>query len=294
VIPATPLRSTPARSVRSAVVRGLSLLGFALLAACASPGPAEHYPELSQMPSLPQGVTPAAERQKVIEDLKREAGPTAAKQPAVPPKPAAEEQPTSSLAPADDGLIGACEMDLAAAKPVRLAEAAVPPLRGTLHGNWHAAPAPPSAAPPSAAPPPMVANPPAGVGITGSVAVPAQIGPLVVGFAPGSAELSPRNVAVLKARAGAYILNGGISVSIGARGGALGPAGLAGVKPLAALSLGMKRTSAIADVLVKAGIGAEQIKMSAVGDRDIPALAADDWKDAGPDDAVVVFDIPTP
>lgn len=289
MIPATLFRSTPARSLRSALVMGLGLVGLAFLAACASPGPAEHYPKLSQMPSLPQGVTPSAERQRIIQELEKDEVPTAdqpaRKRPAVPPKPAPTEQPTGALVPADGALIEACEMDLPAAKPVRLAQAAVPPLRGTLHGSWHAAPA---TAPPTA-PAPMVANPPEGTGITGSVAVPAQTGPLVIGFTPGSAMLSPRDVAVLKARADSYILNGGTGVRIGARGGARGLA-----QPLATLSLSMKRTSAIADVLIKAGIGAEQIKMAAAGDRTIPALGTQGWKGAGPDDAVVIFDIPTP
>ncbi|HXZ68939.1 MAG TPA: hypothetical protein VEH07_10150 [Alphaproteobacteria bacterium] len=173
---------------------------------------------------------------------------------------------------------------------------AVPPLRGTLHGDWH----PPSGmsreAPAaqaqstvdSAAPAPDASG---GSGITGATAVQTTDprGAMVLSFATGAATLADEDVKRLRSAVIDFTLQGGTTVQIKARGGARTGTVVAH-RPLASLSLGLSRATAIVNTLVGAGIRPDRIKIAAQGDEEVPAIAAEDWSKAGPDGAIVIFE----
>ncbi len=246
------------------VVRIGAIAAALALSGC---GTSHLYPELRDMPTQPTGTTSEAERERIIKKLEQERdNPAQEHTPAVPPLPTAAAGQSSSLA-----ALWAC--DAGATNP------AVPPLRGTLHGDWHP---PPETNTASSSP---------GTGITG--ALPAvgtdQRGALVLSFLSGGATLTSAQIARLHEATNDFLLQGGTTISVKARGGAEA-AGAVPHRPLASLSLGLKRASAIVNALVAAGIRPDHIRISAQGDEDVPAMAAEDWSKAGPDGAIVIFE----
>ena len=222
------------------------------------------YPNLRDMPSVPPETSPETERQKILQELDRERDDTGqapaapgGRAPAVPPKPADQ---TKLRACADDAMIAQ----------------AVPPLRGTLHGDWRS---------------PAV-RPPAGEGVTASIKGPP--GTLIVGFAPGGAELTPADAARLRDAAVKFVYQGGESVLIQARSGGAGAGGARQAQPMAGLSIGLKRASAIAGALIDGGLAANRIKIAALDGEDIPGISAASWSGAGPDGAIIIFEPPKP
>jgi outer membrane protein OmpA-like peptidoglycan-associated protein len=218
------------------------------------------YPRLGDMPSVPTGTTPEAERERIIKDLEQQKadepavavpGTTDRKQPAVPPKP---------------GATNLCAEDQIAL--------AVPALRGTLHGGWQA---------PEEAP----ANPPAfatGEGVTAAIAPPFS-NRLKLAFAAGTASLDGDDIARLRTAAAHYAARaGGEPILIQTRGGR----GISG-EPLAGVSLGLERAASIADALIAGGVAANQIKIAAAGADAAPSLADATASIPAPDSAVVIF-----
>jgi hypothetical protein len=127
-------------------------------------------------------------------------------------------------------------------------------------------------------------------GVTGAAPAvrPDPRGALVLSFAAGAATLGAEDIAHLKEAVNDFVLQGGSMVQVRARGGAQAGGGVTH-RPLASLSLGLSRATAIVNALIADGIGAERIKISAQGDQDVPAVAAEDWNKAGPDGAIVIF-----
>jgi outer membrane protein OmpA-like peptidoglycan-associated protein len=286
VAPASSTKSISAATGVLTGLRGLALAVVLALGGCGTLIGKAHgsYPNLRDMPSLPQNVSSESEREKILKQLEQDQDQDQsepAKSPAVPPLPA-----RSSAA----GQTNICSSD------TQQVAANVPTLRGTLHGSWQ--PAAPAASPqPSAPPPPRQVAQPArqapiqGQGITASIVAPAPARPgvLVIGFGPGAAELTPEQRGQLYNAAARFILDGGDRVTIQSRGGKPGPTDHLPPQPLESLSLGLRRASAIADVLVADGVSADRIHVSVLGDRDVPQLLMADWSAAGADGAVVTF-----
>ena len=265
------------------VVRACAIAAGIALCGCST---SHIYPALRDLPQPPADTTSQAERQRIINELEKEReNPTSPSapghEPAVPPLPAKPAQQSS---------------ELEAASVVCESSAAVPALRGTLHGDWHppagmsqtdrpASPkSPPERTPPSA-------DTSGGSGITGSItAQPTDPrGALVLGFAAGAAALADEDVKRLRSAVIDFTLQGGTSVQVKARGGARTGMVVAH-RPLASLSLGLSRATAIVNALIAAGIRPDRIKIAAQGDEEVPAVAAEDWSKAGPDGAIVIFE----
>src|SRR5262249_45797478 len=120
-------------------------------------------------------------------------------------------------------------------------------------------------------------------------------GALVLGFATGASALADDDIKRLRSAVIDFTLQGGTTVQVKARGGAL-TGSVVAHRPLASLSLGLSRATAIVNTLVGAGIRPDRIKIAAQGDEEVPAVAAEDWNKAGPDGAIVIFEpvAPTP
>jgi hypothetical protein len=131
-------------------------------------------------------------------------------------------------------------------------------------------------------------------GITGATGAVPAVGPdargaLALGFLDGAATLTDADAARLREAVTDFLLQGGTAISVKARGGSAAP-GAVPHHPLASLSLGLKRASAIASALVADGISPSRIKIAAQGDEDVPVIAAEDWSKAGPNGAIVIFE----
>jgi len=247
------------------------------------------YPNLRDMPSLPPNTTSDQERQRILKDLEQE-GQTGSSQ-ATPPAPTKRPAvPPGSSSSAAGINLNECASD---AQVVQ----GLPALRGTLHNAWR----PAVAAPPTtvASPRPAksqvqtIANPPTGEGITGAIST-SRPGLLIISFAPGASELNANDRGILYNAAAEFILNGGDRVTIRARGGKAETGAPSHAQPLESLSLGMRRASTIADVLVADGISADHIRIAAMGDQEPPSFRASDWAAARTDGAIVTFAEPKP
>jgi len=251
------------------VVRGGAIAAALAFAGCGTLHTSRLYPELRDMPSVPTDTTPEAQREQIIKKLEQDRDNTqSGREPAVPPLPPKPAQSSS--------LEAALACDAAPSGP------AVPALRGTLHGDWRGQPAD------------IAGADQPGSGITGAVAGVAtdSKGALVLGFLQDAATLSFTDTARLHQATTDFLLEGGTSISVMARGGIASAAETH--RPLASLALGLKRAGAIVNALVADGISPSHIKIAAQGDEEIPAMAANDWSRAGPDGAIVIFEAPTP
>src|SRR5262249_19586016 len=145
--------------------------------------------------------------------------------------------------------------------------AAVPALRGTLHGDWHPPAGMSPTAPPARTKSTSASRPPApdalgASGITGAIAGPTTDprGALVLGFATGASALADDDIKRLRSAVIDFTLQGGTTVQVKARGGAL-TGSVVAHRPLASLSLGLSRATAIVNTLVGAGIRPDRIKI---------------------------------
>ncbi len=101
-----------------------------------------------------------------------------------------------------------------------------------------------------------------GEGITGAIRAPA--GPVEVRFDPGSADLPSAVVPTLKARAERLAAGKG-TIFIEAHGSQSAGLPRGTVRSIQNLSLGLKRASAIANVLISLGVASDRIKLIVPG-----------------------------
>jgi hypothetical protein len=132
---------------------------------------------------------------------------------------------------------------------VQIAQA-IPPLRGTLPGDQRG-----------------LRGRLAPEGVTGATSAAKALPPaepdfpaiIALGFMPGSTDLASADLKPLTKRSAAFLARGGGTIYIDARGSIV--EGQGAVRSLENLSLGLRRASAIADVLISLGVPPEHIKL---------------------------------